>query len=396
MPPQCPVSGVAVCYGYTRVSTDRQYQHGLSLEDQQIKIKEFYDRHLAPKGARWGDIYQDGGVSGDEAFYERPAGKVLSSRLRPGDHIVVTKLDRAFRNLRDFLETTEVWMKAGIKVHMLDMGGGMEMATDTPHGELIYTIFAALAQMYRRMIRENCAAGFQRRKEKYGTFNHRYSIGWKNAGTNKCPKKVPDDAERRVMALITHLVEDCRLSFPDVHDLFEYYDFLISPAGSLWSMERLRRAHVAYVREAMTEPCCEFPPPADYKPRLPKLKSGRKAMRKRALHPKPKPVLADWLLLLRVKDSTIPLRAMRLLSPTTELCLPPLLPGQVVPLRASVLARAAHKAFRPSNGSLTKPTPELDESDVSEPSPACDAPALINSTSDGGTSSPTPNSPTSS
>jgi DNA invertase Pin-like site-specific DNA recombinase len=384
----------SVCYGYTRVSTERQHAEGLSLEDQQIRIGEFYTRHLQKDGVVWGAIYQDGGVSGNMPFEERAAGKILYSRLQPGDHVIMTKLDRGFRNLRDFLAVTEKWLKRGIFIHMLDMGGGMSMDTSTPQGELMYTIFAAMAQMMRRIIRQNCQDGMDRRKDKYGRGTHRPKIGSKNIGSTKRPKFVPFLEERAQMALITHLIEDYKLSFPNVERLFSAYDFETTPGGATWTLQRVQRGYREYVIQGMVDPCCEFPPPQGWTPYKHKgklrMKGQKKKGDKRQVYA-PEP----WCLLIRVTASTLPSRAQRLLSPKTTPSSPAPLPGQVVPRRRSGLALVSPITTRRSNGARQEPA-SIKESAAPSPQPECgaaDQPSLITGSP---TSSAPPESPTSS
>jgi putative DNA-invertase from lambdoid prophage Rac len=50
-------------------------------------------------------------------------GAQLLSVLKPGDAIITTKLDRAFRNAADALATLEALKSQGISLHMIDLGG---------------------------------------------------------------------------------------------------------------------------------------------------------------------------------------------------------------------------------------------------------------------------------
>src|SRR3954454_18752259 len=47
------------------------------------------------------------GISGAKPLAERPQGAALLSRMRPGDTLIVARLDRAFRNAADALATAE-------------------------------------------------------------------------------------------------------------------------------------------------------------------------------------------------------------------------------------------------------------------------------------------------
>lgn len=394
----------AVCYGYGRVSTERQHKDGLSLEDQSIRIEQFYKSNLEHTGCRWGGFFQDGGVSGSTCFMDRPGGKVLYDRLRPGDHVVMTKLDRGFRNLRDFLEVTEKWLGRGIYIHMMDMGGGLAMDTSTPQGEMYFHVFAAMAQMMRRIIREACMAGMARRKDKYGSSNAEFGIGFRNVGTSKHPRVVPFVEERRQMALICHLVEDLRVPVIEVERLFSYYNFETTPGGATWTGSRIRKALKAYIEQGLTESCCEFPPPPNWSPYKRKAKAPLRTKApageetKGKLLGRPKrwvPAPASWCLQVRVTDSTLPLRAMRLLSPTTAVSLPPLLPGQVLPSRRCALVSQSGTSSQPSSTSQPKKTRTPLYVVLSPPS-ECDVHGPLNSITECSMSSRPPDSQTSS
>jgi DNA invertase Pin-like site-specific DNA recombinase len=57
----------------------------------------------------WSDpeCFIDLGVSGSVLFVDRPEGKRLMEMVEKGDVIITAKLDRAFRNARDALESLE-------------------------------------------------------------------------------------------------------------------------------------------------------------------------------------------------------------------------------------------------------------------------------------------------
>ena len=92
-------------YGYCRVSTDMQAQHGLSLAAQEEEIK----RYAAERGWMVAEIFVDGGFSAKNT--ERPAFQRMARLIKSGQDavtaVVVTKLDRLTRSLRDLLSIYE-------------------------------------------------------------------------------------------------------------------------------------------------------------------------------------------------------------------------------------------------------------------------------------------------
>jgi DNA invertase Pin-like site-specific DNA recombinase len=71
-------------------------------------------------------------------------------RLRPGDVLVVTRLDRLARSIRDLLNVLESVKQAGAGLRSLKDGWA---DTTTPHGQLMLTILGGLAEFERTLIR---------------------------------------------------------------------------------------------------------------------------------------------------------------------------------------------------------------------------------------------------
>jgi DNA invertase Pin-like site-specific DNA recombinase len=75
--------------------------------------------------------------------------------LRPGDVLVVWRLDRLGRSVRHLTETVNTLASRGIGFRSLTEG----IDTTTPAGKLVFHIFAALAEFEREIIRERTNAG---------------------------------------------------------------------------------------------------------------------------------------------------------------------------------------------------------------------------------------------
>lgn len=129
-------------YGYARVSTKGQARDGNSLEDQERQLKE--------KGCT--EIFHDS-FTGTKMV--RPQFAELMGKLRAGDTLVVTKLDRFARNTAGGIETINMLLERGVSVHILNMG----LIDDTPTGKLIVTVLLAFAEFERNMIVERTSAG---------------------------------------------------------------------------------------------------------------------------------------------------------------------------------------------------------------------------------------------
>jgi DNA invertase Pin-like site-specific DNA recombinase len=123
--------------GYARVSTDDQ---NLDLQVDALTKAGCYR------------IFPDK-VSG--AKTDRPELARLLDQIRPGDTLVVWRLDRLGRSLPHLVSTVNELADRGVKFASLTEG----FDTGTPGGELVFHIFAALAQFERRLIQERTRAG---------------------------------------------------------------------------------------------------------------------------------------------------------------------------------------------------------------------------------------------
>ncbi len=126
-------------YGYARVSTK-----GQSLDDQISQLKK-------------------AGISKNNIYFEtftgtttnRPMFDELTSKVKNGDIITVTKLDRLARNTREALNILDPLMNNGVKFNVLNIG----VLENSTIGKLVKTILLAVAEMERDMIVDRTQEG---------------------------------------------------------------------------------------------------------------------------------------------------------------------------------------------------------------------------------------------
>lgn len=123
--------------GYARVSTRDQKPH-LQLD--------------ALEQAGCERIFEE---TASGAKRDRPALATALETLRPGDSLVVWKLDRLARSTRQLLDTVEALEQRGIGLKILTQN----IDTATAGGRLIFTVFSAIAEFEREIIRERTRAG---------------------------------------------------------------------------------------------------------------------------------------------------------------------------------------------------------------------------------------------
>ncbi len=88
---------------------------------------------------------------------DRPQLMAALDYLRPGDTLIVWKLDRLARSLKQLIETVEELERRQIGFRSLTEA----IDTTTPGGRLVFQIFGALAEFERGLIRERTRAGLE-------------------------------------------------------------------------------------------------------------------------------------------------------------------------------------------------------------------------------------------
>ncbi|WP_425276947.1 recombinase family protein [Spirosoma oryzicola] len=89
------------------------------------------------------------------ASTDRPQLQLMVDQLRPGDEVVVWKLDRLGRSITHLIELVNSFSDKGVAFSSLSDN----IDTSTPSGKLIFHIFCSLAEYERALIRERTMAG---------------------------------------------------------------------------------------------------------------------------------------------------------------------------------------------------------------------------------------------
>ena len=99
----------------------------------------------------------------DKLFVDKISGKLASrpqwdaclEYLRPGDTLVITRLSRAMRPLKDMLVVAAELSERGIQLKVLKQ----DIDTTTPTGRLVFHVLAAIDEFQRELIVENTYEG---------------------------------------------------------------------------------------------------------------------------------------------------------------------------------------------------------------------------------------------
>ena len=124
-------------FGYARVSTTEQ--------DESLQLDALHaagcDRLMIDRAS---------GAAAD-----RPALAEMLDRLRPGDTVMVWRLDRLGRSLRHLIDAVADLERRGVTLVSLTE----QIDTSSPGGRLVFHVFAAMAEFERDLIRERTQAG---------------------------------------------------------------------------------------------------------------------------------------------------------------------------------------------------------------------------------------------
>jgi site-specific DNA recombinase len=144
-------SKVVRCAIYTRKSTEEGLEQSFNSLDNQRDAGEAYIRSQAGEG--WivlPTLYDDGGYTG--ANMDRPAMKRLMDDSQAGkvDCVVVYKVDRLSRNIRDFAKIMDVLDQRGTTFVSVTQ----QFNTTTSIGRLTLNMLLSFAQFEREIISE--------------------------------------------------------------------------------------------------------------------------------------------------------------------------------------------------------------------------------------------------
>jgi putative DNA-invertase from lambdoid prophage Rac len=134
-------------FGYGRVSTKDQ-----TTENQRLEIEA--------AGYKLDYFFADT-LSGKTSASQRPQFMELLKKIREGETLVVSKLDRIGRDAQDVGATIKTLKKFGIKVIVLQLGT-LDLASAA--GKMMLTMLSAVAEMERDLLIERTQAGLTRAK----------------------------------------------------------------------------------------------------------------------------------------------------------------------------------------------------------------------------------------
>jgi site-specific DNA recombinase len=170
-------------FAYIRVSTVRQGERGVSLQEQRDTIERYAARN-GLEVIRWFDERETAAKRGRPIFAEML--KML--RNHRADGVIIHKIDRSARNLRDWADLIDLSEQFGFELRFANESVDLS----SRGGRLSADIQAVVAVDYVRNLREEIRKGFYGRL-KQGLYPMQAPLGYLNQGQGK--PKVPDPAK---------------------------------------------------------------------------------------------------------------------------------------------------------------------------------------------------------
>ncbi len=134
-------------FAYLRVSKDDDV---MTTANQRLELEQ--------AGYRI-DYWHEDTISGSTQATARPGFAVMLAKMRDGESLIVSKLDRLGRDALDVMATVRMLAARNIRVIVHSLGG-VDLASST--GKLLVTMLAAVAEMERDLLIERTRAGIAR------------------------------------------------------------------------------------------------------------------------------------------------------------------------------------------------------------------------------------------
>ena len=227
-----PISGAPLgrLLGYARVSTEDQATDAQTDE-------------LGAAGCA--TIYQEHGSGASRA---RPELARLMCEIRPGDVLVVVRLDRLARSVSHLLDVIERLESSG--AHFRSLRDPID--TSTPQGMFSLQVLGAVAQLEQTLISERTKAGIKAARA-------RGRLPGNPGLRARDPAAIAKTAAARNRVFTTDVIASMNRWLPTVRSMRPQYSWkdvvriLNQADGARWSVERLRRAVRRAVRERLAE-----------------------------------------------------------------------------------------------------------------------------------------------
>ncbi len=176
-------------YLYARCSAEENFNKGSSIETQITKCNAYgttkdlvIERVITEQ------------VSGTIKFEKRNEGLKLLSKLKKGDHIICSALDRFSRNTLDLLMLVEKFKRNKVQLHFIDVGG--EVTGSDAVGSVFLKLLSVFSEFYAKQMSEKQIATKERLKSQGKYLGGKKMFGYDVDDSNNL---VPCEKEQEII-----------------------------------------------------------------------------------------------------------------------------------------------------------------------------------------------------
>jgi DNA invertase Pin-like site-specific DNA recombinase len=186
-------------FAYGRASTDKQQ---ITLKTQEEILTNYYRlRHSIDSSIRWGGWYPDAAITSRVPFLERPMGSKIFRVAEPGDLMVVSNFDRAFRSVMDCDGCLKSCLEKRIRVIILDL----DVNTETALGRAFVKLVAVLKELERDEISRRTKEAIQHNIRNVRPHGTGIPPGWARTHDKSGKKFMPCFRERQIGKQVVEL-----------------------------------------------------------------------------------------------------------------------------------------------------------------------------------------------
>jgi DNA invertase Pin-like site-specific DNA recombinase len=228
---------MARMFGYGRASSDKQQITLLAQEE--VCASYFKLKQLQEADWEYAGWFPDAAITSKIPLFERPMGVNILGTIAPGDTIVVSNFDRAFRSVIDCHNCMLLCSERKFFLVILDVN----VDTQTPMGRAFMKIMAVIKELEREEIsrRTKEAQQYNLRMGKRHSFG--FPVGWKK-DTAVRNGLIPCLEDRLLAKEVVHLIDVKKMTTRQVEALFKTRN-LRSASGGTWYQRRVRLSYVA-------------------------------------------------------------------------------------------------------------------------------------------------------
>jgi len=214
--------------GYIRVSTDKQADRGVSLDAQSEKVRAM----AVVQGAELVDVIVDAGESAKSL--SRPGMARLLFLVDTGavDTVIIAKLDRLTRSVKDLAELLERLTRRGVSL----VSVAESLDTGSASGRLVLNIMVSVSQWEREAIGERTRDAMRHKKSKL-EFVGNAPYGFRQAADKRHVE--PEPGEQAILERI-HRLRKTGKSLRKIADQLNRLD-IRTRQGSPWRHEYVAR-----------------------------------------------------------------------------------------------------------------------------------------------------------